>query len=394
MTIATKLFTSTVFIFIVCNIFLPSGWNGGDFAPSINLRDLYDNFRFFDAVQNRAADPVFAKRPLLINGLKFINDYTGIPYQTAWNLINVFCIAIILKKFSQMAAFFGIQKSIQWSGIYFFSQFPVLFCVTTQLYGFDDFLQWALLLSGFTAVLKNKLWVSTLYFGLSIICRETSIFMLPFFLYPLGTERILRQLIFALLGVFTAILVLYFVGSNKAAYEFLINKRFSAFGNNFGNFSNSLLSIISVLQVFLPCYLLLYFGPRDVLKKNSILLYIFIFVSISFLIVATFSSLLRENRIIFLPILFILPLLGEQLRVVLKEYKKWAVIGLFNVLAISFLVIVFAWVSFALYQPSTFKSAIFYQVYTFIFLSTMSMVSYLFISNSYKPDNEEKIQVG
>ena len=340
--------------------------------------ELISNDRFDGLLAGRLKDPVFAKRPLLTMTLDFLHQKWNFPPQLAWSLINIGCIGLIIHQLHVLGKNFAYTASRTWSGVIFLSSYPILFCATTQLFGFDDFLQWALLLSAFNAKLNGKMLLMAVLFGLSIICRETSLLMLPLFLYAASSQKIFDIPTILALGfaVIAALIFIAQLGNNDQAINFILERRFGAIRYNFSNLKQTVLSLVSLAQVFLPLIVLLTLRERNTSSERRSFLRLLVLTTALFTIVATFTSLLKENRILALPMLFFIPFMAEELKIIFKKKDQ-----LFSnistnqvvilVLSICFLtVLCFFW-----YVPAVRKSAIIYQSYTFLMFLALLLIA-------------------
>lgn len=340
--------------------------------------ELISNDRFDGLLADRMKDPVFAKRPLLTMTLDFLHQKWNFPPQLGWSLINMGCIGLIIHQLHVLGKNFVYSASWSLTGFIFLSSFPVLFCATTQLFGFDDFLQWALLLSAFNAKLNGKLLLMAVLFGLSIICRETSLLMLPLFLYSASSRKFFHVPTILALGfaVITALLFIAQLGNNDQAINFILERRFGAIMYNFSNLNQTVLSLVSLAQVFLPPIILLTYSDKTNAAERGRFIRLLVLTTAAFTVVATFTSLLKENRILALPMLFFIPFMAEELKIIFK--KKDQIFSNIStnlmvllVLSICFLMVLcFFW-----YLPAARKSAIIYQSYTFLMFLALLLIT-------------------
>ena len=359
-----KFFLLAVACFVIVNIFLPTYMNGYSTDIKISLADLYNNNRFQLMLENRLNDPVFIKRPILYGALKYISAYTNLPYQLVYILINFISLISIFVILKRIGNIFQVKTDNSIPFLFIF--YPFLFCNTSLIKGFEDFLHWALSLFTFYFLISKNNILAFLFLSLSILTRETTLLMLPLFIFVMEKKTI--TLLLMLLTIIFTIYIIVFIGEkNEEAYTFLVTKRFTAFNDNFGSLT---LIIRSLFSIFLCVFIPLYFLQRN--KRNKLIKWMQ-WTAIITLIIAMFSSLINEARIIFYPLLFTVPFWESGLR---QLYDKLVIIDKTDLLIYLCSILIAIPVSFLIYNPCDNKSCIFYQFYMSILLIFLVKYTY------------------
>lgn len=195
----------------------------------------------------------------------------------------------------------------------FFLSFPVLFLFFTPVYGYDEPVQWLFALSGILLLAYRKLVPAVLFFMLATLARESTLFLLPAFLWMLSRQYELRsrQLIVSALVILSGAL-LYRWGTAETSHLSELYERGYHLAANFESFDRTFESLFSMLCVLLiPIYVVVTPKRRN-WSLNGVSLYNPLVIT---LIVNTvlvfFTGYAREARLFALPWLFIWPVFSQ-----------------------------------------------------------------------------------
>jgi len=367
-----NVFLSFVFTIIVfgINFIVPSQINGfHENGFNLNFNNLI-NTSYAETIFNvRYDNPVFGRRPIILESQKFLNEYLNVPFQFSFNLLNfvlLFCLFLILSKcdFKTRKADPKILKFA------FLFSIPILFAFFGSMCTYDDLGQYLFLLLFLIFLFKEKHLISIFFFVLACITRETSfifyIVIIPFLLFEAKTNKAIKIISWVLpIILYLGFLTLYLSNEHiNESKDFLLNNRFYAWQSNFRDW-NRFRESTTLLFIMLFPYLFLL--RRKFLKETSSEMKMWckiasVLIIINAMIIVT-SGLISEVRLLFIPLLFIIPFLQAELKEIsiillsnLNRNIPWKSLILSGLIA-------FLW-----YQPKTQGTGYFYKIYVFIFL--------------------------
>jgi len=129
------------------------------------------------------------------------------------NLYHVFFTLRVLSIILVIVVLRGILKElkIKYTFLPFLFPFATLFSFTNNYWYPTDFLEILFFALMILLILKNKSLLFTIVFGISFLNRESTIFILPFFIYYYFTQRKRKEMLFIGVLLITAILVIEFI---------------------------------------------------------------------------------------------------------------------------------------------------------------------------------------
>ncbi len=353
---------------------MPSFFNGYSTDFGISIGDFYDNDNFKNILHRRMTDPVFTKRQLVYWPTFHLGNILGLPFQFIYNLINISSLAVIVLMIKKIGTHYN--KSTILSTAFLFIYFPFIFCTCSMMAGFDEYLHWALSLTTFYLFIRKQVFVASLFLFLSIVCRETTLLVLPIFFYLLE-KRTSRYTMFGIAIALGLYIQLTAGVDNTASADYFFTKRFQQLSYNFGSFDSIVVSIWSIfIGVFVPIKLT---KIEDTKLKNVV----FICTMVT-LLIAVITIYIDEVRAIFYPLIFTVPFWGEKVEEYILTFKK-SVLNQWKY--IPFYLIGLYFIAFILYKPCVSKSCVVYNVYAFTFLIVTFLITmqyYVFNNKNYK----------
>ena len=293
---------------------------------------MISNQHLTETVVYHKTQPAFAKRPLTTWSIEVLAYHTPLNMGEAFVVVNfgllfvcgiaLFYLARLLLENTRLANF---------SVLFFFLSFTVLFSFFPTNYSYDEPLQYLLIFLSILALIRKKWGLFILGFSLSLIARESTIILLPAIaLYFMEFERktLFRSESIKKMGALVLPVVIYiaflylfitFSGIGKESKDDL-DGRFSHFLINFQNQEYAVESFLSfALAIGVQAYFLFSYvanNPLTSLEKKLIRSFL-LTVIFNTLIVLT-TTLARETRLFALPLVFIWPIFGK---ILLHELK-------------------------------------------------------------------------
>lgn len=271
--------------------------------------------------------PAFAQRPLTTLIIEKVAHATGVGLGVSFALIN-FSFLFISGLLLYRLALIQVTKR-SWallSMLVYFFCFSNLYLFFPPIYGYDEPLQFCLILLGFIALVHRKWIVYLIAFTLALVARESSSILIPGFVYLVWAQRdrvtsripiVFQWLIVILPIVFHAVFVVVFLKWNGIQKEAIIDfwDRFEGFKVNTETPQAAIESLTSLFLVIgLPVYFL-----WSHLRRNRISPEKWVFVR-AFLITLVINTVVvmtvtkaREARLFAIPLFFLWPILGELL---------------------------------------------------------------------------------
>ncbi len=274
----------------------------------------------------------FIKRPLTTYSIELLSHTTSLSIGQSFVVVNftlLFFCGIALFYLAKLIL--DDSRFSNFSVLFFYLSFTVLFSFFPANYSYDEPLQYLLIFLSFAALLKRKWVLFILWFTIAIIARESSILILPAFaLYffgftfkkPFQTENIKRILALVVPVVFYAVFLYLFItlsGIGKASQNDLTS-RLSHFLFNFQSQEYAVESFFSLaLAIGVHVYFLFSYLSDNVLNgMEKKLVKSFLLTLIINTIIVLISTLARETRLFALPLIFIWPVFGK---ILLHELK-------------------------------------------------------------------------
>lgn len=312
------------------NFFIPSQTNGFKKGLNFSCQRAWDNEHAEVVFNSRYDHSEFRRRPVVLEGQKWMHSLGNIPYQFSFNLINycslfvLFLILPALLNSIDESAFLASRLQL-----FFLVSMPVLFAFLGSINVYDDLVQYLFLVLFLIFLFRRQHLLSALFFTLACITRETSLIYLVIVVAFFWLEKPDRFLLKALIWIWPVplyFLFLYFYLPPDLKSElqvFLQNDRFTAWFSNFGDWRR-IRESTTVLWVMTGLYvgLLLEKYKKQAGEKGGLWCLVLLgFVLVNALLVSV-SGLLREARLLMVPLLIVLPFVHKEWLAALDSLKK------------------------------------------------------------------------
>ncbi|WP_341901039.1 hypothetical protein [Fluviicola taffensis] len=293
---------------------------------------LISNEYLTENVAFHKIEPAFAKRPLTTLFIEALAYNTPLNIGEAFVAVNfglLFFCGIALFYLARLIL--GNTRLSNFSMLFFFLSFTVLFSFFPTNYSYDEPLQYLLIFLSLAALIRKKWALFILGFSLSLIARESTILILPaIVLYFMEFERktlfhseSIRKILAVILPVVIYAIFLYLFISLSGIGEKSKNDlggRFSHFLINFQNQEYAVESLLSfALAIGVQAYFLFSYlsnNPLTITEKKLIKAFLLTLIFNTIIVLST--TLAREIRLFALPLVFIWPIFGK---VLLQELK-------------------------------------------------------------------------
>jgi hypothetical protein len=374
-------FFLTVVVFFI-NFIVPSQSNGfptNGFNTS--WKNTYQNKNSAAVFSSRYNNSEFRRRPFVLELQKYLLEKHDVPAQFSFNLLNysfLFLVFLLLPLLAYKLG--GHRDDGSYSQILFFLSLPILFAFFGSMCTYDDILQYLLIILFLISLWSENYFISFLFFLLSCICRETSFIyfflIIAFFINKHGFTK--RGVL--IIGKWSSAIILYYLYLKiylpaniiSEAQDFLLEVRFLAWKNNFLDFK-SFRESLTILFIMTGIYAYLLFLKGNTRSKEVRYWCLF---SITFIIInvaiVSFSALIREARLLFLPLVFVIPFVQNEFKKALVSIpKRIKALGKTNLLAV--FLFSFA-IAFIWFTPKTQGTGYFYKTYAFFYITAFIMV--------------------
>ncbi|WP_147415878.1 hypothetical protein [Ulvibacterium marinum] len=279
----------------------------------------------------------FARRPLTSNLIETTAQVFDIPLGKAFVWVNFFFLflsGVLLYTLSR--ALHASQKQGLGNMVVYFLSFSVLFSFFPPVFSYDEPLQYCLILLALWAFVQRRWLLYVPCFTLALICRETSVLLLPalFFFCPgLPDEkkpwhtRLKKYAPLFLPLLFYGLFIGYYLEANDlwGATQNEMSSRFGCFLENFENTKNTIESLTSLFLSLGPFLYLTYV----VLKRKAVSgfdkkwLHAFLLTVALNTPLVFLTSFARESRLFALPLFFLWPVFVQLFSNELRLLTKW-----------------------------------------------------------------------
>ena len=336
---------------------IPSMINGFQ-AEGLGLyfKNLYDSEYARDVFFQRYESPVFRLRPFVLELQRLLNKL-GVPFQLSFNVLNtagLFIMFYVLGSY-QLAKSSKSVKSFYLPEFFFLSM-PILFAFVPSVYTYDDIFQYVFLFIFLHCFFAQKYYLAVVFITLACMIRETSFFYL-FLVFAFSIKGLYGKMSIKFYTIWLFPFVAYFFfhlwyvpeSILLDTRQFFINRRFTAWEANFFKMHAIRESLPLLLVMTAPYVMILYSKIRvEPDEKNVFAIRLAIFFLIIHNAIVCVTGLVREFRLFLLPLLWIVPLIYDDItnrvQSVWRRRLHFSKIGLITFL-MSF---VFA---FIFYQP-------------------------------------------
>lgn len=322
-------------------------------------RNMISNEHLSETVYIHKIDPSFAKRPLTTFFIEALSKCTSLTIGEAFTIVNftlLFFCGIALFYLAKLAL--GDVKNSNYSVLFFYLSFTILFSFFPTNYSYDEPLQYLLLFGSLFALIKKKWGLFILYFSFSLVARESSIILLPAIaLYFMTKEfKLITRILVVILPVCFYIVFLYVFMKisglgDRTSSDF--SGRLSHFLINFQDQKYGIESLFSlVLAIGVHLYFLMSYLSKNTLSSlDKKLIKAFILSTIINTVIVLISTLARETRLFALPLIFLWPIFGkilyQELRILAKPKNYLQLVN--NILPIGTLLVLWS-ICFLVYR--------------------------------------------
>lgn len=278
----------------------------------------------------QGAEIAFARRPLTTWSVRALIS-TGLTAKAAFIFLSLGLFLIAGLLIHRIALDLGSSQGTALIAQAAFHLSPtVLFAWFDPMYTYDEPMQYAALLIALLALLRKQNSLFALSFTLALIARETSLLLLPGFVW-LTRDRWRSSWPILVAPLLLFVLFTYWIVQRQDIADPTltdIGGRLGFIGFNFGTWSMVSESVAYMVLVFaLPVFLLVRFGslPDRTTEDRHRLKAFWITLVLNTLVVL-FAAKAREARLFTLPLILGWPLLG---RAIMHEIQRAEGIGSF-----------------------------------------------------------------
>jgi hypothetical protein len=270
--------------------------------------------------------PAFARRPLTTQMVYLLVDTLNWSVQISFTIVS-FVFLFLNGVALSFLSFFkkNTEKQVYFNILIFYSSFSVFFSFFAPIYSYDEPIQYFCLLCAMLLLERKLLLAALPFLFLSLIARETSVFLFPalyFFSLDKNTQTefnflqiktYLKAIKISHILVFTAAFVAYLAFNNHFFGGLPVDaNRDKEWHGNVVSTKHIIESICSCLLVLLLPMTILYKTAWRKQNKTNQNIFIFIFITLIINALITFGfSFARESRIFALPLLLFFPIAGQ-----------------------------------------------------------------------------------
>lgn len=366
-----------IIVFAV-NFVIPSGING--FPKSglnYKVNSIYENNVSEKVFWSRYNDSEFRRRPFVLELQKILYEQFQVPFQLSFNILNFIFLFLVFLILPYLGSILGSANEDSIYGqTFLLISMPVIFSFLANMCSYDDFIQYFLIICFLISYYLGFYYISILLLLLSCICRETSIVFFLIIIYNEYKNKGIRSLFSTKIIVSISFIVISYLLYLKLylpdyilvkSKNFLLEERLQAWKGNFGTkrkFSESVSIIFTQLSMITLLLTRKIRKSKD-LETEEWYKFLLVFLYFNCLIIC-FTGLVREARLIFLPMLLIIPLMQTEFKMIVqilpKLIQRKSLID--NILVITFSF----FIAFIFYKPFTNGTGIIYKLYMFIYL--------------------------
>lgn len=375
---SVKISIAGVFVVVLSNFIVPSQTNGFTEGLNFSFKSIWDNENADEVFRLRYQNSEFKRRPFVLGFQKLLKNKLAIPYQFSFNLINYCCLFLFFLLVPTLVRkVTGKCMSNNLVQVYFIISFPIIFAFYGSICTYDDIIQYLFLSLFLIFLFSNNQLISALMFLLACITRETSFLYLIVVIAFLAKNKdiISRQSLYWIISSLLYVAFLsWFLDSEllKESRDFLVQNRFYSWEENLFDLATVReSSVIIVLMTGIPLVLLvkkyLNLSPDSINGKYWVKISVCLILINC--IVVLITALIREARLLFIPLLIAIPILQLELEesfIFLKGKMKkinWWQDGLILLLSFVF--------SFFWYSTQTKGTGYIFKLYTFIYTVTL-----------------------
>ncbi len=269
----------------------------------------------------------FARRPLTSWCIEGTSKLFDLKLGYSFIIVNFFFLFLSGVLIFMVSHKIGARRIQTYGNLFaYFLSYSILFSFFPPVFTYDEPIQYCCILLAFLALLERKWLLYIVLFTLALIARETSVLLLPGFIYSFaGTKDNNAKRTFGLDIKNSGLIVLpvLFYGAFLAFYLSTTNswsvtqgelsQRFSCFLENFENEKNSVESITSFFLAIGTFFYLAIFALKNRELKITYKKYLHAFLLTLALNspIVFLTAFARESRLFALPLFFIWPLVAQ-----------------------------------------------------------------------------------
>lgn len=279
----------------------------------------YDYIETVVAAHSDGSDPAFVRRPwttISIGALTAI----GLTSKEAFIAVGSigFFIAGVLVFLIAMLLGLGDRNALWSQG--FFQLSPTVLCAWFDpLYTYDEPIQYAAVLAALLALLHQRWMVYVPALLLALMARETSLLLLPAFLFITPERKLTIIATSVSVVLFAAWLVISPQGTSAAEFSVDLARRADYLAINFS--TERIGETIGFMLLVLVLPLFLFFRQRASIAqawRNAFI--IVLLLNVPLVLVGAYA---REARLFALPLVMLWPFLGSALHAELTRHAGW-----------------------------------------------------------------------
>ena len=357
------------------NYIIPSDLN--NWSPQLNFSPTAIlNSSLLEAdTQSRLIEAEFGRRPLMVNLLKYGNEWTDISQTLLfciYQAIGYLLVCYLLQKIA-----WHIDPASSWGAtiLPYALLFPSIFLFVAHAHTYDDLFQYAAILAFLYYGLKRMPFPAVVLLCIACIIRETSVLFLPVYVALFWSKTTLRNYALLLLAIAALVIacttVYIYAGPELIAESYAINTggRWMNWQVNFADYAAASEVIWLTLFILGPsAFIVIRNWPAlHAQKFSSVLIYCYLYLIASNTVLVYLTAYAREARLLLLPNLVVFSLLApywrQYVRVARQRYQK------VNVnLPLAALLVVMVPLS---YIPSVGGTGYFYRFYALLWTIAM-----------------------
>ena len=357
-------------IMLLIQIVVPSQFNGFTSPLHEGFTVLWDNPYSNEMLLLRETNESFYHR-FIFRGIHRWIVNLGLTSQFGFTILS--CLFILVNYWIIVNISQQLNRSTdahKWISIFYFGSFPILFAYLGGIFTYEEPIQYFFLFMTLYFILKNKIFISTIFFTLALFSKETSILFLPvFFYFSKNNRNEKRYLIYLILSVVAYIISVQLLIPEVIQiklYDFTRTTRFYGWQHNFATWQKTSETLFNILFVLLIPFIL--YQKRQIIKTQRLkwFNYGFNFLVIVNTTLVCLAGLAREARLFMLPLILFWPLVPTLVENVLKTKLKAKEVFLAFIPAV-----IIAWY---VYQPSVYGTGFIYKGYAVIYLVLTSLL--------------------
>lgn len=325
--------------------------------------------------------PVFALRPLTSWLIDVITKFgVAIPnaYLSIFAILLV-CNGLLVFRVGRLLKLSASQVVL--SIVLFYFSFNIIFIFAGFMHSYDEPVQYALLLLALNFIVQKKYLPFSLMLLLSVVARETSLFLLPaFMLIGRRLGHSWKQIVGAIGVVVFCYVIFYFaygsyVGQFQRNVTYFRSERFMEWKYSFQNMQFAKESVIMAFITTFPSFFLVY----EYVRSKKLLLYrTYVWAFTISVIINTplcfVTARAQESRIFALPMIFLWPISGLLFEGIFARFRqnKWRNTYICMITMFVF-ILPLSYLAFYFYDPTTNGNArLAFQIYFFVIILLVS----------------------